>query len=114
MVDFPAAELDGRVDDGVDGLGQHDVAGDGDSLAAAGRDPRRHLAGLGAVQVGDHHARALLREEQRRLRADALARARDDGGLVREQAPREGRRHVARHLRESFGRHIGCGRCVRG
>ncbi len=115
LAPFGELELvDGRH--GLDaGIGDHDVdlAEGGDRLGDAGIDLRlvgdvdadadRALlaaklggGGVGAflIEVGDHHLRALAREERGDFLADAAGRTGDDGNLVLKthgSSPRDGR-----------------------
>ncbi|MBB5223169.1 hypothetical protein HNP73_003116 [Amaricoccus macauensis] len=52
------------------------------ALAARRDDPGRYSLASGRVHVGDDYARALARERQRRLAADALRAPGDDRDLA--------------------------------
>ena len=103
MVDLAAAQRGRRVHNLVHDRLLHDVARHGHGRAPKLLlDARDHLLGLGRIDVGHHHPRALLRKQICRLCANALARARDNGRLVCEHAVGKVVGHVSLDLGETF------------
>lgn len=108
VVDFPAAELGGFRDQHVEVFRVGDVPRDGDrAVRRGGVDFGGSFGGFGGVDVADDDLAAFVGEEAGCFRADALAGAGDDCGLVGEHS--RGEVEVGGDLRGAGGHFEGIG-----